>query len=59
MFLNQITISDFDEITAFGFFNINLNLVIAVSTYLSYTNHILFISFEYRHFPMLLVCAGQ
>ncbi|CAI6351908.1 unnamed protein product [Macrosiphum euphorbiae] len=30
MFLNQITISDFDEITAFGFFNINLNLVIAI-----------------------------
>jgi len=32
--MNQINISDFDEITAFGFFNINLNLVIAVSMYI-------------------------
>lgn len=34
MFMNQINISEFDEISAFGFFNINLNLVVSVSTYL-------------------------
>ncbi|CAI6360246.1 unnamed protein product [Macrosiphum euphorbiae] len=30
MFMNQILILDSDEITAFGFFNINLNLVISI-----------------------------
>jgi len=29
--MNQISNSELDEITAFGFFNINLNLVISVS----------------------------
>jgi len=31
MFMNQILVLDADEITAFGFFNINLNLIISVS----------------------------
>lgn len=28
--MNQISISELDEITAFGFFNINLNLVVSI-----------------------------
>ncbi|XP_022179500.1 uncharacterized protein LOC111040078 [Myzus persicae] len=30
LFMNQISISELDEITAFGFFNINLNLVVSI-----------------------------
>ncbi|CAH1722102.1 unnamed protein product [Aphis gossypii] len=30
MFMNQINVSEFDEISAFGFFNINLNLVVSI-----------------------------
>ncbi|XP_025201821.1 uncharacterized protein LOC112599218 [Melanaphis sacchari] len=30
MFMNQINISEFDEISALGFFNINLNLVVSI-----------------------------
>lgn len=29
--MNQISISGYDEMTAFGFFNVNLNLLISVS----------------------------
>jgi hypothetical protein len=29
--MNQLSVSGMDEITTFGFFNINLNLVISVS----------------------------
>lgn len=29
--MNQISISQLDEITAFGFFTVNLNLVVTVS----------------------------
>jgi len=54
--MNQINILEFDEISALGFFNINLNLVVSVSTYLLlyYTNHIFLLSFEYKNFPMIL-----
>jgi len=33
MFMNQISVSESNEITAYGFFNINLNLIISVSLY--------------------------
>ncbi|KAE9540051.1 hypothetical protein AGLY_005303, partial [Aphis glycines] len=33
MFMNQMSVSGLDQITAFGFFNINLNLVMSVSTF--------------------------
>jgi len=33
MFMNQISVFESDEITGFGIFNINLNLVISVSMY--------------------------
>jgi len=35
MFINQISIFESNEITAFGIFNINLNLVVTVSTQFS------------------------
>lgn len=31
--MNQISVSEMDEIMAFGFFNINLNVVVSVSVY--------------------------
>lgn len=31
MFMNQLTVFEMDEITAYGIFNINLNLVMSVS----------------------------
>lgn len=31
MFMNQISIFESDEMTAFGFFNINLTLILTVS----------------------------
>lgn len=34
MFMNQISVFESKEITTFGFFNINLSLVISVSIYL-------------------------
>lgn len=41
MFMNQISVYDSDQISAFGFFNINLNLVTSVSIpYLLDTEHI-------------------
>ncbi|XP_050058509.1 uncharacterized protein LOC114122540 [Aphis gossypii] len=33
MFMNQMSVSELDKITAFGFFDINLNLVMSVSTF--------------------------
>jgi len=31
MFMNQMSVFGFDQITAFGLFNVNLNLVVSVS----------------------------
>lgn len=35
MFMNQITFFESDGITAYGLFNINLNLVISVSLFIT------------------------
>lgn len=31
MFMNQMSVTELDEINAFGFFNINLNIITSVS----------------------------
>lgn len=40
MYMNQISACDSDQISAFGFFDINLNLVTSVSTFLFYIYYI-------------------
>lgn len=42
MFMNQISVCDSDQISAFGFFDINLNLVTTVSYKVKYYTCVFF-----------------